>query len=92
MRPANWTVLSMAKAEQAASAAARANTEQALLARIYGSGDVVVDSHAGGFGAADIVQTAEKLHALDGAGFAGVCSYPALIFDREEHIVVQRPT
>jgi predicted amino acid racemase len=91
MRPQNWTVMSTDKAEQAASAAAAAGTEQALLARIFGASDVVVDSHAGGFDAADLLATAESIDALDGGAFAGVTSYPALIFDRDEHVVVSTP-
>lgn len=91
MRPQNWTAMTTAKAEQAAAAAAEAGTEQALLARIFGASDVVVDSHAGGFSAADLLATAESISALDGGAFAGVTSYPALIFDRDEHVVVPTP-
>jgi predicted amino acid racemase len=91
MRPQNWTVVSTAKAEQAASAAAAAGTEQALLARIFGASDVVVDSHAGGFNAAELLATADSIDALDGGAFAGVTSYPALIFDRDEHVVIPTP-
>lgn len=88
MHPQNWTVVSMSKAEEAAAAAARSGAEQALLARVFGPSDVVVETHAGGFDAAELLATAERLNALDGGVFAGVTSYPALTFDRDEHDVV----
>ncbi|MCU1558566.1 MAG: amino-acid racemase [Microbacteriaceae bacterium] len=88
--PANWTVFSQGKAAEAAGAALSQGRTQNILARIYGEGDVVIESHAGGFAATDIVETASAIDELDGGRFAGVTSYPALVFDREKHVV--RPT
>lgn len=88
--PANWTVFSQLKAAEAAAAASSQGRTQAILARIYGEGDVVIESHAGGFEADKIIETADAIEALDGGRFAGVSSYPALTFDREKHLV--RPT
>jgi predicted amino acid racemase len=88
MAPQNWTVLDETKAAEAAGAAEGLGRTQALLARTYGAGDTVVESHAGGFPADEIERVAERLDALDGGRFAGVTSYPVLAFDRVGHRVV----
>jgi predicted amino acid racemase len=91
MRPTNWTVFSQGKAAEAAAAARSAGRVQRLLARTYGEGDLVIESHAGGFAAADILAVADALDAIDGARFGGITSYPALRFDRARHRVVPTP-
>jgi predicted amino acid racemase len=91
MRPHNWTVLSDAKAAEAASAARELGESQALLARIFGEGDIEVETHAGGYSADTILEVAERLDALEGGRFAGVSSYPALVFNRERHVVEAAP-
>lgn len=83
MAPDNWTVYSMEKAREAAAAAARLGREQAMLARLYSVDDEFYSGHEGGFAAADIVRVADEIDALDGARFAGVTTFPALLFDAE---------
>ena len=89
--PQSWTVFSDIKATEAAAAAHSLGRTQNLLARTYGTGDLVIDTHAGGFAAEDIEAVAGHLDALDGARFAGLSSYPALVFDRDKHRVVPTP-
>lgn len=91
MAPHNWTIFSDEKAAEAAEAAADQHRTQRLLARTYGTGDLVIETHAGGFAAEEIEHVAARIDALDGARFAGLCSYPALIFDRELRRVVPTP-
>jgi len=81
MRPANWTVFSTAKAGEAASACRALGRDQALLARIYAAQDEFYSGHEGGFQAEDILAVADHLDALDGAHFAGITTFPALLFD-----------
>jgi len=83
MAPDHVTVFSMEKAREVAAAAARVGREQPLLARLYASGDEFYSGHEGGFPAADIVRVADEIDALDGAAFAGVTTFPALLFDPE---------
>lgn len=83
MRPHNWTVFDDTKAAEAARAAADLGRDQALLARIQGPGDEFYPGHEGGFAAADVVQVADRLDALDGAHFGGLTTFPALLFDAE---------
>jgi predicted amino acid racemase len=81
MRPDHWTIFNMEKAGEAAAANKKLGQTQALLARINATGDRFYRGHEGGFAAADIVAIADRLDALDGARFAGVTTFPALLFD-----------
>lgn len=90
MDSVHWTVFSDDKAAEAAAASRAAGREQALLARIKAPGDRFYPGHEGGFDADGVVDVARRLDALDGARFAGVTSFPALLFDGEARTV--RPT
>jgi predicted amino acid racemase len=90
LEPVHWTVFSDDKAAEAAAASRAAGREQALLARIKAAGDRFYPGHEGGFDADDVVAVAQRLDALDGARFAGVTTFPALLFDPDERSV--RPT
>jgi predicted amino acid racemase len=81
MHPDYWTVFTADKAAEAARASAAIEREQRLLARIYGDGDEFYSGHEGGYRAVDIVEVADRLDALPGAHFAGVTTFPALLFD-----------
>ena len=83
IRPDYWTVFNHTKAEEAAAAAQRADRSQKLLARIQTEGDTFYRGHEGGFDAADIAAVADRLDRLDGAEFAGITTFPALLYDNE---------
>lgn len=91
LTPDYWTVFSDAKAREAAGAAAKAGREQALMARIQTPGDTFYRGHEGGFDAEDIVTAADRLDALAGARFAGITTFPALLFDQETRKVLPTP-
>jgi predicted amino acid racemase len=88
--PRNWTVFSHDKAAEAAGASRAAGRTQDLLARIHGPGDRFYSGHEGGFPADDVVAVAERLEGLEGARFAGITTFPALLFDAASGDV--RPT
>jgi predicted amino acid racemase len=88
--PRYWTVFNERKAVEAAAASAVLGRDQALLARIVGAGDTFYRGHEGGFDAADIVAVADRLDELEGAHFAGITTFPALLFDKAAGKV--RPT
>ncbi len=90
LKPDYWTVFTMDKAREAAKAAADAGRVQNILARIQTGGDTFYRGHEGGFAAEDIVQIADEIDALDGARFAGITTFPALLFDLESKAV--KPT
>jgi predicted amino acid racemase len=80
-RPDYWTVFNTTKAEEAAAGAKAAGYVQNLLARIVTEGDTFYRGHEGGFDAADIVRVADRLDASDGGRFAGITTFPALLYD-----------
>jgi predicted amino acid racemase len=90
MSPDVWTVFTHDKAREAAAASQRAGRTQGLLARIAADGDTFYRNQEGGFDAADVVAVATAIEELDGARFAGVTTFPALLYDAEARDV--RPT
>jgi predicted amino acid racemase len=81
--PCNWTVFTADKAAEAAAASDRRGRDQPLLARIHAPGDEFYSGHEGGFRAEEILDAADRLDALDGAHFAGITTFPALLFDAD---------
>ncbi|MEC9402134.1 MAG: alanine racemase [Pseudomonadota bacterium] len=91
LQPDYWTVFSSEKAQEAAAAAKSAGRTQNLLARIQTEGDTFYRGHEGGFDAEDIVSVAAELDALEGGAFAGITTFPALLFDLETRKVKPTP-
>lgn len=90
-QPDYWTVFNDAKAEEAAAGAEAAGYVQNLLARIRAEGDTFYRGHEGGFDAADVAAVADKLDALEGGRFAGITTFPALLFDHASRKVMPTP-
>jgi predicted amino acid racemase len=86
LAPDNWTVFSHDKAAEAAAV----SSDQAVLLRIQAPGDVFYQGHEGGFAADRVLAAAEAVDALDGVHFAGITSFPALLYDPHSREV--RPT
>ena len=82
LKPDYWTVFSVEKAIEAAGASLRAGHKQKFLTRIQTSGDTFYRGHEGGFNADDIIEVANALNKLDGGHFAGITTFPALLFDQ----------
>lgn len=80
--PDYWTIFNDSKAGEAAAGAKAAGYTQDLLARIHAEGDTFYRGHEGGYDAADITAVANRLDALDGGRFAGITTFPALLFDQ----------
>jgi predicted amino acid racemase len=81
MLPENWTVFSHDKAEEAARAAHQLGRRQSLLARVHDAADRFYPGHEGGFDSGDLLRVADALDTLPGGRFAGVTTFPALLFD-----------
>jgi len=90
-RPDFWTVFNDEKAGEAAAGAHAAGYAQNLLARIAAEGDIFYRGHEGGYAAADIVDVAARFDALEGGRFAGITTFPALLFDHTERKVLPTP-
>jgi predicted amino acid racemase len=89
--PDNWTVFDETKAAEAAAASRAAGHEQALLARLVADGDTFYTGHEGGFAAADVLAVAEALDGLEGARFAGITTFPALLYDHDRRAAAPTP-
>ncbi|MEQ8284289.1 alanine racemase [Thalassospira sp.] len=87
-RPDYWTVFNDTKAREAATAARKAGYIQDILARIHAEGDTFYRGHEGGFAASDIAEVADFLDGLDGGRFAGITTFPALLFDHDSRKVL----
>ena len=83
MRPEYWTVFSLNKAREAAEAAREAGIEQKILVRVFDEGDEFYTGHEGGVALSDLPRAIEFIESLDGASFAGLTTFPALLFDPE---------
>lgn len=91
LHPAYWTVFSIEKARDAATASLALGRTQDILARIYAPGDTFYSGHEGGFPAEEIEHVAAAIDALNGARFAGITTFPALLYDAEAQKVVPTP-
>ncbi|WP_037578059.1 alanine racemase [Phaeacidiphilus oryzae] len=87
MHPDYWTVFNHDKAREAAKAAAATGRDQSLLARVHAEGDEFYSGHEGGFSAGDVLAVADQFDALGSAHFAGITTFPALLFDRDSRTV-----
>jgi len=90
-RPDYWTVFNAEKAHEAGRAAHKAGYRQNLLARIKAEGDTFYRGHEGGFDAADIAAIADGFDRIEGGRFAGITTFPALLFDHESRKVKPTP-
>ena len=81
LAPDYWTVFSARKAAEAAAAAAAAGRTQNLLVRVCDGGDEFYPGHEGGVPLDELDAFIDLLDALAGARFAGLTTFPALLFD-----------
>lgn len=91
LAPDFWTVFNREKAGEAAGAAQSQGRRQALLARIHAAGDRFYNGHEGGFPAEDITAVADELDRLEGGSFAGITTFPALLFEDRSGTVGPTP-
>ena len=84
LAPDFWTVFNLEKAREATAAASRQGRRQNLLARLYADGDTFYNGHEGGFPADRVAAVADGLDRLEGGRFAGITTFPALLFDGED--------
>jgi predicted amino acid racemase len=79
--PDYWTVFNFEKANEAGVASRKRHRLQPLLTRIRAEGDQFYRGHEGGFPASEITAVADALDGIGGARFAGITTFPALLFD-----------
>ena len=76
-----WTVFSANKAAEAAAAAHRLGRSQPMLVRVFADGDEFYPGHEGGVALDDLPSMIDRIAGLPGARFAGLTTFPALLFD-----------
>lgn len=81
LAPDFWTVFSVGKAAEAAAASAAAGRTQDLLVRVCDDGDEFYPGHEGGVPLDDLGSFIDGPAMLEGARFAGLTTFPALLFD-----------
>jgi predicted amino acid racemase len=91
LSPQWWTVFNAEKAAEAATASQRLGREQPFLARIRGENDQFYRAHEGGFPASEIASVAATLDKTPGGRFAGITTFPALLFDAATRTVKPTP-
>ena len=69
----------------------KTRTEQPFLARIRGENDQFYRGHEGGFPASEVVAMAAALDKIPGGRFAGITTFPALLFDAATRTVKPTP-
>lgn len=89
-KPEYWTVFTLEQAE-AISRVLKDGEKQKVLARIQSPGDTFYRGHEGGFPSEKILDTAEKLDSMKGIEFAGITSFPCLLFDNDKKCVYSTP-
>src|SRR5688500_7366296 len=91
LAPDYWTVFNFEKSAEAARASEQRGRRQDLMARIQTEGDRFYRGHEGGFEATDVLTVADRLDSLGGARFAGITTFPALLFDPHTQAIQPTP-
>ena len=81
LAPEYWTIFSRNKAVEASRAVAAQGRRQKVLLRIWEQGDVFYPGHEGGFHLDELCQAIDFVNGLRGLQFAGLTTFPALLFD-----------
>jgi predicted amino acid racemase len=80
LEPGYWTVFSRPKAAEAAAASRARSRIQDILLRLHAPGDTFYPGHEGGFAADEVLAAADYIDTLPGSRFAGITTFPALLF------------
>lgn len=81
LAPDYWTVFSRNKADEAAAAARGHGRSQPLLVRVFDDGDEFYAGHEGGVPLSNLPAMIDHIASLEGATFAGLTTFPALLYD-----------
>ena len=83
LEPDYWTVFSANKAVESAFAARASGRSQRLLVRVFDPGDEFYSGHEGGVLLDDLPAMIDRIASLQGVEFAGLTTFPALLFSSE---------
>ncbi|MXZ69360.1 MAG: YhfX family PLP-dependent enzyme [Acidimicrobiia bacterium] len=91
MAPEYWTIFSRTKATEASKAVARLGRTQEVLLRIWDEGDIFYPGHEGGFHIDELPSAIAFVNGLKGLRFAGLTTFPALLYDKNSQKVAPTP-
>ncbi len=91
MAPEYWTIFSRTKATEASKAVARLGRTQEVLLRIWNEGDIFYPGHEGGFHVDELPSAIAFVNGLKGLRFAGLTTFPALLYDKNSQKVAPTP-
>lgn len=81
MAPAQFTVFGAEQARLLAAAARAARRQQPVLVRVADPGDFFYPAQRGGVPLVGLAATVREIQHLDGVSFAGLTSFPCLLWD-----------
>ncbi len=84
--PDYWTVFDFEIAKNISKHLPSGKTQK-VLARIQTEGDIFYRGHEGGFSAEKILKVADQLDVLPGIEFAGITTFPCLLYDNDKKTV-----
>ncbi len=87
LSPDYWTIFSRTKASEASRAVSRLGRTQDVLLRIWNEGDVFYPGHEGGFHIKELPSAIAFVNGLEGLRFAGLTTFPALLYDKDTRTV-----
>lgn len=79
--PHYWTIFSRNKAEEASRSVAAQGGKQKVLLRIWDHHDIFYPGHEGGFHIDELGEAIDYVNRLPGLRFAGLTTFPALLYD-----------
>ena len=90
--PGYWTVFNAEKASEAAAAAKKRGTRPAAAGAYPGRrATATIAATKAASRPRDVVAVADRIDELDGAAFAGITTFPALLFDQETRKIAPTP-
>jgi len=88
MHPEYWTVFSKEKAKEAADANKKIDRVQKILVRIYEDSNSFYRGNGGGINVDELESMVKYINSLENLEFAGITTFPALLFDLEQSKVL----
>jgi len=89
--PEHWTVFTRGKIREVSEAATAIGRNQPLLLRVFADGDRFYPGHEGGFPVHELMSVLELVDSSPGVSFAGLTTFPALLFDQSTGTVGATP-
>jgi len=91
LAPAQLTVFGVEQARRVSAAARHAGRQQPILLRVVGPDDFFYPAQRGGVELADLADSVREVQQLEGLSFAGLTSFPCMLWDDRRRRVQATP-